>query len=242
MLLALLLAPTVTAYSLRHCVPSRVGNAISPSRGCNPVMADPLEIEALQRQIQILELQAKLQALQVNGASSPVPAMAAAPAPVPIVPEPAAAPLESVAMAVPSVCERFNADPSRCITPSVPMNPAPLPTIPMPATAPLESSLPGAGMLMDPRTAVLTGPDRCLGDECIKTVLAVPAEESNEIAQGLAMGLGVFAIGVPLAYFGFTKLVDFVNERYDEIGGEVGGGDSANAPASDAPSPYPWRK
>ena len=96
-------------------------------------------------------------------------------------------------------------------------------------------------MLMDPAGSVTTGPPKCLGDECLKAVLNTPAGESNEIAQGLAQGLGVVAIGVPLAYLAATKFVEWVNERYEELSRE-GGDNGVSAPANDAPSPYPWRK
>jgi len=231
MLLAVLLMPSVTAYSLRH---GGGAPGISPTRSrhvSNPVMLDSSsEIEALQLQIKILELQAQLQGLQ----DSQPPALAGATASTssPSLFEPVSTSLTAVATTpVPSVL-------------NVPMNPAPMPTVPMPAAMPLDAaataaaSIPSLPAFMDPKAG--PQPDRCFGDECVKTVLAVPAGESNEIALALASGLGVF-LGLPLAYLAVTKFVEFVNNRYDEIGGEAGGGGDAQAPARSAPSPYPWR-
>jgi hypothetical protein len=215
--------PTVTAFTTRLGLPSPATRLASRSH--RPVMLDgSLEIEALQRQIKILELQAQLQALQ----QAQTPAPEAAPAPIPTMPVPSPAPLEAVAPAQASA-------PLEAIAP---VTAAPLEAVaPAPAIAPV----PKMDLLMDPAAQLESGPPRCLGDECIKTVLNTPAGESNEIAQQLASGLGIVAIGLPLAYLAGTAFVDFINRRFEEIDGEVGGG--ARAPASsDVQSPYPWRK
>ena len=227
LLLTALLLPTAAAFHLPHV---QLAGANSRTRRvhCDPAMVDSAEIEALQRQIQILELQAQLRALEQQAAvasSVDAPTVPAA-AVVPAVPA-LSAPVEAVPVPMPV---------------PVPAMPAPVPAMPAPVPA---VPAPVPDILMNPSAAVGSGvfgegAARCFGDECTKSV--VSSDVSAEIAQGLAQGLGFFAL-LPVGYFGVTKFVEFVNERYDAINGEVGGGDGAQPPASDAgPSPYPWRK
>ena len=259
LLASMLLVPSVASYSLRHC---GVSNGISPRRGRrSPVMLDSSsEIAALQLQIKILELQAQLQSLQDS--QPPAPVTAAASAPVPSLLEPVAASLAPLvtapvpsALNVPtnpasmlSLLEPAAAPLAAVVTTpvpsmlSVPTSSELILTAPLPTAARIEaaatavasvSSLPA---FMDPKAG--PQPERCFGDECVKTVLAVPAGESDQIAQALASGLGLFIV-LPLAYLAATKFAEFVDQRYDEIGGEAGGGEQTSA--SNAPSPYPWR-
>lgn len=216
------------------------------------VMVDASEIEAIQRKIEILKmaelrsLQAELKALQEQapGAAPTVDTPTTVPleSVAPLI-APPIAPLESVASTV-APAPTVDAPPfvpELAANPVVPLS-APLESATSEAVAPpAAASLPS--MFMDPAAPNQMFPDKCFGDECIATVLKTPAGESNEIAQSLAQGLGVFVF-VPVAYLAATKFAEFVNQRYEEINGEVGGGnvDGGAARSTDAPSPYPWRK
>ena len=114
--------------------------------------------------------------------------------------------------------------------------PTPTPETIAPVSAPLEAFTP------EPAAAVANSAPPVV-DYLTKDYFAGMSDASGDLAKDLATGLGVFIVVPLMGYFVVTKFGDFINERYDAIGGEAGGGDSRDyASNDDGPSPYPWRK
>ena len=156
------------------------------------------QIAALQKQIEIIQLQQQIKALELNrAASAPLPLEA--PPPAVVVPQIAPEVYTAPVYTAPAVT-------------------APVYTAPMPDIA---AVTPPAAAVQSMVPAV---PDAAAA--------AAAVASSGGDPPYLAIAVGVLVL-VPSLYFGGTKFVSFVNERYDELQGTEG---AEGAPQAASPS------
>ena len=174
---------------------------------------DPaLEMAQLQQQLEIMRLKVQLAELQAQLA-----------VPAPMEPPPAVKTIPEAIVAVqPSEAGVATVQAPEAVAAAVQ---APEAAVAAVQTAPMQvMTLPGAPAVPDGQTG-------CFGDEC--TAAVVSSAVSGAVAEDLVRALGLVAL-VPLGWFGVTKFVEFINSRYDEIGGRVSGGKYATVGAPEA--------
>ena len=176
--------------------------------------SDLKAIEDLKQQIELLRL--KQQLAELKGDSQP-PLAAVVPVPEP--PAPVA-----ISEAPPAVVAAIPKPPAPIAPPepvAVPEPPAATWVLPTPAmeAAPVPATMPEA---------------------VAEPVVSALQQASNAPTEPPNMAIFFALLLIPIGAFGGQRFVDFVNTRYEEIGGTVGGGNYASAAAPDEFSPSSW--
>ena len=191
------------------------------------MMADPGDVQgqiaALQQQLEMIKLQAQIKELEAKtAAQAPLPVEA--PQPVAAVPEIATIPPPAV-----EVPEVATIPPPAVVVPEIAPEVFTAPVYTAPAvTAPVYTApMPDIAAVAPPAAAV-----QSMVPAVPDAAAAAAVASSGGDPPYLAIAVGVLVL-VPSLYFGGTKFVSFVNERYDELQGTEG---AEGAPQAASPS------
>ena len=185
--------------------------------------ADLKAIEDLKQQIELLQLKQQLAALKGVPQAPP-----AAVAPVPELPVP-------VAEAPPAVVAAIPTPPAPIALPD-PV-PVPVPAVPSVPAVPVPEPPVAAWVLPTPTMEAVPAPATMVPEAFSEPVVSALQQASNAPTEAPNMAIFGALLLIPIGALGGQRFIEFVNTRYEEIGGTVGGGNYASAAAPDQFSP-----